>query len=170
MLPCPVCAGSVKGENLEKHLAKVHPGAAPPASPWRGKGALGLFPCSLAIGDALVLRHTLGLAERVLSFPASVEAGSLWTSQGDATMSSYGDDINVAHTDVKAGRYIRVQCPRSRIGITVGCRGGVPLAGHWTGWTQGERRRSADLVIARDAMVAFEYALVERGLLKPRVA
>jgi hypothetical protein len=28
MLPCPLCAGDVRGENLEKHLGKAHPGAA----------------------------------------------------------------------------------------------------------------------------------------------
>lgn len=27
MLPCPLCAAGLRGENIEKHLAKAHPGA-----------------------------------------------------------------------------------------------------------------------------------------------
>lgn len=38
MLPCPVCAVSVAGANLEKHLNKVHPGHSPTSGglSWRG--------------------------------------------------------------------------------------------------------------------------------------
>ncbi len=170
-LPCPICAASLNAENLDKHLAKVHPGAADVAPPWRGKGALGLFPCSLTIdGDSVVLRHTLGLFRRVVPLPCSVEGGSLWRSRPDAVMTSYADDMNVPHVDVRAGRYVKVQCPRSRIAIAVGCRGGSALAAHWTGWTQGGKRRGVDVVVSREAMVALEYELAGRGLLVPRVA
>jgi hypothetical protein len=40
MLPCPVCAASLRGENLERHLDGKHPGAASVDSTtdlvWRG--------------------------------------------------------------------------------------------------------------------------------------
>jgi len=170
-LPCPICAASLKAENLDHHLAKVHPGASAPTGPWRGKGALGVFPCSLAIvGDAIVLRHTLGLFTRTVPLPTGIEAGSLWRSQPDAITAGYADDFNTSSVDVKAGRYVRLECPRSRVGITVGCRGGGALAGHWEGWRQGARRKSVDLMIGREAMVGLEYALAGRGLLVPRIA
>lgn len=37
-VPCPVCAAGVKGLNLERHLAKVHPGPAVVADPARWSG------------------------------------------------------------------------------------------------------------------------------------
>lgn len=35
-LPCPRCGDAVKGANLERHLAKAHPGAGDPPTWWRG--------------------------------------------------------------------------------------------------------------------------------------
>jgi len=35
-LPCPDCAASVKASNLERHLAKTHPGEAAGAAHWAG--------------------------------------------------------------------------------------------------------------------------------------
>jgi hypothetical protein len=37
-VPCPVCAVTVKGANLERHLGKVHPGPAADADPARWSG------------------------------------------------------------------------------------------------------------------------------------
>lgn len=159
----------MKGENLDRHLTKVHAGAADVASPWRGKGALGLFPCSVAIADnEVVLRHTFGLFRRIVPLPSGIEAGSLWKTRPDAITASYADDGSTPSVDFKAGRYVRIECPRSKVGITVGCRGGPPLA--WDGCREGPRRKSVDLRIAVEAMVALEYALAQRGVLTPRSA
>jgi len=59
-LACPICATSLAAENLDKHLAKVHPGALDVAAPWRGKDyrivltALLLIPIAIAAGVAIV--------------------------------------------------------------------------------------------------------------------
>jgi hypothetical protein len=173
-LPCPVCAGTVGARNLDGHLVKVHPGAsaAAMAPPWRGKGALGVAPCSLELvgaagGDALVLRHWLGLARRAVTLPCALEAGALTAIRSDAIMASYADDMNVGGETVKVGRYLRLRGERS---ITIGCRGGARLASHWarTAWSDGKPARSCDLVVAREAMVAIELALAARGMLVPR--
>ncbi len=115
-------------------------------------------------GTEVTFRHTIGLLRRVVSLPASLEFGALWRQQANGVIE------HAPATDVRAGRYLRIQCPRSRVGITVGCRGGVRLSERWTGAGQGQRRSSVDVVISREAMVAFEYALAERGLLVPRRA
>ncbi|MBA2542329.1 MAG: hypothetical protein H0V17_21990 [Deltaproteobacteria bacterium] len=166
-LPCPICAASLNAENLDKHLAKVHPGAAAPTGPWRGKGALGLFPCSVRFdGDVIVLRHTLGLFRRELPLSCSIESGSLWSSRPDAIGVQY--DINTT-VDVRAGRYLRFVDPRSRLAITIACRQSTQFTAHWarSGWTDGGKRRAKDLVVAREAMLAIEYELARRGLLVP---
>ena len=44
-LPCPVCAASLKAENMEGHLAKVHPRVTTyTETAWKGKGLLGIAP------------------------------------------------------------------------------------------------------------------------------
>lgn len=36
MLPCPICAVSLRAANLDAHLAKVHPGKSDQQPPWKG--------------------------------------------------------------------------------------------------------------------------------------
>jgi hypothetical protein len=166
-LPCPVCAASVKGENVASHLAKVHPGAQPAGAPWAGKGALGVFPCTLELDDrGFALRHWLGLARRVVPVPCAIAVGALVGHRADPIMASYADEMNVGTEPVRAGRYLRLGGARS---ITIGCRRNTQFAAHWRadGWTRGAPTGSTDLVVGVDAMVAIEYALVSLGLLAP---
>lgn len=167
-LPCPVCAASLDAENLARHLAKVHAGAtASAAVRWRGKGFLGLFPCSVGFdGDQLTLRHRLGLATRVVRLPCAIEVGALFGTRVDPITSSYADDANQPTRTVRLGRYVRLVGERS---ITIGCRHNTQFTSHWdrAGWRDGARRRSTDLVVDREAMVAIEYELARRGVLVP---
>jgi hypothetical protein len=154
-LPCPVCAVSVNAENVDTHLAKVHPDPATVPPPWRGLGFLGIFPCSLAFDDdAVVLRHSLGLGRRTVTLPCVFEVGALFRSQPDAITASYADDTNQPSQLVRAGRYLRFVGDRA---ITIGCRQAIQLDGG----------RSCDLVLSRAAFVAVEYELARRGLLVP---
>lgn len=167
-LPCPVCATGVNADNLERHLAKVHAGTiASTASSWRGKGFLGLFPCAVVVdGDTFALHHSLGLGRRVVRLPCAIEIGALFRTRPDPITASYADDTNQPGQTVRVGRYLKLVGERS---ITIGCRHNTQFATHWdrTGWQDGGRRRSCDLVIDRTAMVAIEYELARRGLLAP---
>jgi hypothetical protein len=162
-LPCPVCGASLKAENLEKHLAKVHSSATvATATRWRGKGALGIAPCSLVIdGDTLVLSHWLGLARRVVRLPCAIEIGGTVGDRHVAGMSTYHDEMNVPSETVKTGSYVRFG------EITIGCKQDTLFAEHWRGWTRGKRRGGVDITIARGALVAIEYVLAKRGVLVP---
>src|SRR5262245_54470212 len=123
-LPCPVCANTVNADHLDKHLEKVHADTSTPTAPWRGKGFLGLMPCSLALeGDVLAFRYALGLATRRIPLTGAlvIETGALWGSRPDAGMSSYADDMNVPHERVRTGSYLRLVGPGT---ITIGWTGG----------------------------------------------
>jgi hypothetical protein len=164
-LACPVCAVSLKAENLDRHLAKVHASATASSAPWPGKGFLGLFPCSLAIErESLILHHRLGLARRIVALPCHIEAGSRVRKQGDAIMSSYSE-LNNSYSEARDGRYLRLTNGRS---ITVGCKHDTMFTKHWdrADWTQGRTTRRVDIVVDRAALVGLEYALAERGMLR----
>jgi hypothetical protein len=160
-LPCPVCAASLKTENLERHLAKVHPGA--PASSdttWPAKGLLRVFPCTLALdGDVVVLHYLLGMRRRVVPLPCAIEVGAIVTSRPDAILHEHGPVVTE-----RTGSYLRLVGDKA---ITIGCRNSTLFAEHWRpdGWTKGARRKRCDVVVEREVMVAIEYALAKRGLL-----
>lgn len=162
-LPCPVCAASLKAENLERHLAKVHPGAtASTESVWRGKGLLRVFPCTLAIdGDAMVLRYALGMRQRVVPLLCAIEVGAILTTRPDAILQEHGPTVTE-----RTGSYLRLVGDKA---ITIGCGNSTLFAEHWRpeGWTKGARRKSCDVVVTRETMVAIEYALAKRGVLVP---
>jgi hypothetical protein len=153
-LPCPVCAASVKGANLDGHLRKVHAEMPPPPAT-RG------FTLD---GDRAVLVRWLGLSRRIVALPCPVEIGARTGRRPDAVMASYADDMNVAAETVKVGRYLRLAGDRA---ITIGCAGNTGMTRHWRGWRDGGPARRCDLVVGREAMVAIEYALAARGMLLP---
>ena len=212
--PCPVCANTLKAENLDKHLGKVHPGATDPASPWRGKDyriivtALFLIPVGVAIGAAIVaatpvsaesltgfriiagcsgpflllalvgltgifrgsvaiagdrvrLRHSF-LLRRTVKLPCAVEAGGLWGGRSDGVLPA--SEYNQPSTPIQIGNYVRLHGDGGS--IIVVCRTSTQLREHWTGWTQGPKRHVCHLVVDRQAMVALEYALAKRGVLR----
>jgi hypothetical protein len=213
-LPCPLCASSVKGENLASHITKVHANATPPpaAEPrtkigtvpaWRGTdarilvtallamipaliGAMGTlvldlpraihapfaiaFMLLLVIAFAALLRKVparLALAENALvirglvlrrsvDIPCEIETGTLVESRPEAIR---GDiETNVPSVDFDAGTYLRFAGPHD---IVVACRA---KAAH-LGAARGPKRKKWDIELPREAFVALQYALLERGLL-----
>ena len=161
MVPCPVCAASVNGGNLTRHLEKTHPG-----SPTDAVAALAALPGRLRVEPgAVVLRRRFGLGQRRVSLPAKVEIGGLTKSVPSAGMTSYADDFNVPHDDVPAGTYLRLSGDGS---IVVSCRQSTAVRKHWTGWTPGPRRRRSHLRLEAPAFVALQYVLAESGSLTRR--
>lgn len=156
MQPCPVCAASVKGENLPRHLEKTHPGS-PDTAPLPGR--LRIEP------GAVILRRRFGIGQRRVSLPATVEIGGLTKSRPSAGMTSYADDFNVPHDDVAAGTYLRLSSNGS---IVISCRQSTSVRKHWTGWTPGPRRRRAHLRLDAPTFVALQYALAAQGALTLR--
>jgi len=113
LLPCPVCAAGLKGENLERHLHATHgtDAAGAPAS-------RELHPRLRIEPDALVVHRRLGLGRRRVALPATVEIGGLAASVPSAGTTSYADDYNVPYDDddVAAGTYLRLTASGTTIG------------------------------------------------------
>lgn len=131
-------------------------------------GAFDVWGASLVLdGDVLVLRHSFVLRRRLAIAHARIEIGALFGSRMDPAMASYADDANVASTPVREGSYVRLA--HGRRGITIAAKGASPFAKIWdpAGWRRGPRRRWCDIVVPRDALVALEYELAARGLLRP---
>jgi len=162
-LPCPVCAASLKAENMDSHLAKVHAGVTSYAeTAWKGKGMLGIAPVSLALEDnAVALRHWLLLARRIVRLPCRIEIGGTVTHQPNVIME------HEPATEVRTGRYLRLVGDGGA--ITIGCKQQTQFASHWarSGYTVGKKRGRADIRLPVEAMVAIEYALATRGMIVP---
>ena len=166
MLPCPICAASLKAENVERHLGKVHPDARNAETRWAGKGALGLAPVQLSLdGDAVVLRHWLGLATRRVTLPCAIEVGALWGERMAAPMGA--PETTEAATPVRTGRYLRLVGDDAS--ITIGATQSTQFPTHWArrGWREGGKRRGCDIRVPVTAMLALEYLLASRALLVP---
>jgi hypothetical protein len=110
MLPCPVCAVSLKAANLDPHLAKVHPGAVDPQPPWRGVDRRVVVSSLAVVGVALVAT-VAALAAGVVR-PGGAAAWALVASlvalslvglaaaagRMRATLSLEGDSLVLRHT------------------------------------------------------------------------
>lgn len=165
VLVCPVCGGALKGGNLERHLAKLHPDAIDPTDElsWHG---LGFHRGRLWVDDdELRLRRTGGLRRRRLAGIDRITAGATIKSQADPIMATY-DDVNAAGIDHRAGGYLRAHSGRRS--ITVRCRSGSPFRKVWTGWEQGGQRRRWDITLAPGDFAALQYALTRIGPLRLR--
>lgn len=127
-------------------------------------GLTGIVRGSITLaGDAIRLRHSL-LGRRTVRLPCAVEVGGLWGSRIDSVTPAA--DYNQPTTPRKLGNYLRLSGEGKS--ITIACRHSTLVREHWTGWTQGPRRRYCDLVIDREALVALEYELAKRGVLALR--
>lgn len=152
-------------------------GAAPPGSPlaWALVAAMtalgvalfaafmGALRATLSLdGDALTLRHGLGLGRVTARLPYALVVGSLDASRPDVIASHEGAEA--APTVVRVGWYLRLGP------LVVGCRQSTSFPSHWSerGWTRGPRRFSCDVILPQAAMVSLEYALAARGMLSPR--
>jgi hypothetical protein len=156
---------------MERHLAKVHPGAAALAGPvWPGATFFGLLRCEIVADDTgVTLKRALGLGRRIVRFPCAVETGTLTRQQLEAGAASYADDMNVRSSDVPAGSYLRLV---GEADLVLGCRQKIEMERCWeaAGWTRGPRRGSAHVMVERGVLVRLEYLLARRGLLVPASA
>jgi hypothetical protein len=164
LLPCPLCASSVKGANLAGHIARTHadqsvpPAAIPSARivtvpAWRGRRGFLKLPARLALADnALVLRGIF--ARRSVDLPCEIETGTITDSRPDMIHGEY----NTPSVAFDAGTYLRFVGPRE---IVVACRAKASRLGA----ARGPKRTTWDIVLVREAFVALQYALVEHGLL-----
>lgn len=214
LLPCPLCASSVKGANLASHFTKVHAGATPPPAAipratigtvpaWRGSdaralvtllllmipaliGAIGTLvldlprathapfaiafllllvlvfvallrkvPAKIALAEnAIVLRGLV--ARRSVDLPCEIETGTIRDSRPDAIHTS--PDHNAPSVEFDAGTYLRFAGPHE---IVVACRAKAARLGA----ARGPKRKSWDIELPREAFVALQYELIDRGLL-----
>jgi hypothetical protein len=169
LLPCPICAASLKGENLERHLHKTHAEGTAPVGNGVSPATDQIFHSRLRLEPGtLVLRRRFMLGRRRISLPASVEIGGLTKSVPSAGMTSYADDFNVPHDDVAAGTYLRLSAAGSA--VIIGCSQNTAVRKHWSGWKPGPRRRSTHLRLDPPSFVALQYALAESGTLTLRTA
>ena len=165
-LPCPLCASSVKGENLASHITKVHAGAVSPSAAeprakidtvpaWRGWRTFLKLPARLALAqNAVVLRGIF--AKRSVDLPCEIETGTIVDSRPDAIHG--GGEYNTPSVSFDAGTYLRFAGPRE---IVVACRA---KAAH-LGVPRGPNRTKWDIELPREAYVAVQYELIDRGLL-----
>src|SRR5215213_7550097 len=107
LLPCPVCAVSVRAANLERHMGKSHPGAADLSSEWSDVRGVSMARLSID-ADALALRTRSGLRTRREPLTDGVVLGAVVKSGTSSLMSSYADDYpTLAETTSKrAGVYL----------------------------------------------------------------
>lgn len=125
----------------------------------------GVFRAQLVLEPTqLRMRAGLGLVSRTL-VPAQLEAGSLIASE-DASVTNLGADTVAA--DKQVGRYLRLLGDGSA--ITVGVGKAAALGKHWDPacWRAGGKRRTCEVMLGREQMVALEYWLAGRHLLRPR--
>jgi len=165
MVPCPLCATSVRAANLERHVGRSHAARVADddaAGPWSDRR--GLSAARLTVeGDHVVLRGRLGVGARRVALVGRVELGGLTPSRPRSFMSSYDDHSGLSDSaDELVGVYLRLR------GATVGCAASTDVRKHWTGWKQGPPRRGCDIALAPEAFVQLQYTLAERGLLALR--
>ncbi|MCY0987544.1 hypothetical protein OV203_10445 [Nannocystis sp. ILAH1] len=132
--------------------------------------ASGRFKARISVtGDALRLRRTLGLRERVVRLPASIEIGRMTETRGNAALSTYNDEMHVDDgKEELVGTYLRLGAGRA--GMIIGCRQKTGFRHHWDpkGWRAGPAYNGCDIEVKGPILVAIEYMLAERGLLSPR--
>jgi hypothetical protein len=114
-------------------------------------------------GDAVRLFWAFGTT--TVRLPAQLESGQLIERADDVLEHQQETGRG---TDKHAGVYL---CLRQGDGsITVGAPKAAGLGKNWgaQGWSKGADRRSWDITVDRNALVAIEYHLAARGLLTPR--
>ncbi len=117
----------------------------------------GTFKATIVLdGDTLVLRHSFGLGRLRSRLPAPIETGSLLRPRGGVVRSE------VPESPVRHGWYLRVG------DITIGCLQSTSFPTHWApdGWRKAEPRWTRDVMVDQATMVAIEYALASRGVLR----
>lgn len=113
------------------------------------------IPARLALAQNAIIVRGL-FAKRSVDLPCVIVAGTMRDSRPDAVHRS--SDDNTPSISFDAGTYLSFAGPRE---IVVACRA---KASH-LGAPKGAKRTSWDIELPREAFVALQYSLVERGLL-----
>lgn len=124
---------------------------------------LGVFRAHLEL-DGEHVRLRWGFGRSTIQLPAELESGG-WVERR-ASVLDHQQETGSAQ-DENVGAYLRLS--QGNAVITVGAHEGVGLRKHWAagGWRKGPKRRSCDIRVDRNALVAIEYHLAARGLLIP---
>ncbi len=115
-------------------------------------------------GEHLRLSWGFGILSRSAVLEAPITVGVVTVQRMNAVHIK-GADYNEHAETVRGGRYLEVG------GIRVATKGkGTAFGKHWSddGVKSGGRRARWQISIGREDMVALEYALAERGLLRAR--
>jgi hypothetical protein len=127
---------------------------------------LGVFRAHLELeGEQVRLRWSLGRS--TIALPAKLESGRLVERR--ANVLDHQQETGPGQ-DQDVGVYLQLR--QGNVVMTVGAKQGIGLGKHWAphGWRKGSKRRSCDILVDRNALVAIEYHLAARGLLTPRDA
>jgi hypothetical protein len=113
------------------------------------------IPARLALAENAIVMRGL-VAKRSVDLPCAIEAGTIRDSRPDAIHKSI--EHNTPSVSFDAGTYLAFTGTQE---LVVACRA---KASH-LGAPKGRKRTSWDIELPREAFVALQYALVERGLL-----
>jgi hypothetical protein len=113
-----------------------------------------------------VVRLIWAFGRTTVALPAKLESGRLL--ERAANVLDHQHETGPG-TDKHAGVYLCLR--QDGTSITVGAPKAAGLGKDWAanGWSKGPARRSWDITVDRNALVAIEYHLAARGLLSPRV-
>ena len=132
--------------------------------PWCAALA-GWLPATLELeGDVFRVRYALGARSRTVRLPAQVELGRLVKRRAHDNAYPVTTGGNIAGEDMDAGRFLRIYNDGGS--ITVGSDKGTAPRKHWRGWTNAPKRRSWEISLQREDMVALQYLLAEHRVLE----
>lgn len=117
------------------------------------------IPARLALAqNAIVMRGLV--ARRSVDLPCKIETGTIIEPRTEAGQPA---DYNAPGIQVDAGTYLRFKDDSGKISnkIVVACRA---KASH-LGAARGKKRKKWDMELPREAFVALQYELLDRGLL-----
>jgi len=125
--------------------------------------SLNLLRAELVLGERqLELRYCWGLLRLQVALPVELEHGGWWGNRQAAGMHQHEHSVPEA---VRFGGYLRLKNANSS--LIVGSRKSAQLRQHWDGASTGPRQRRCDLALDVTSMVALQYYLAARGLLRP---
>jgi hypothetical protein len=113
------------------------------------------IPARLALAENAIVFRGL-VAKHSVDLPCEIEVGTMLDSRPDAVHGS--SDHNTPSVEFDAGTYLRFVGPGE---IVVACRANAARLGA----SRGSRRNKWDIELPREAFVALQYELIDRGLL-----
>jgi hypothetical protein len=113
------------------------------------------IPARVALAENAIVVHGL-VFRRSVDLPCEIEMGTIRDSRPSAIHSSI--EYNSPSVEFDAGTYLRFAGSRE---IVVACRAKASSLG----MPRGPKRKQWDVELPREAFVALQYGLIDRGLL-----